>query len=63
MPDPRSLEPKGRQTNENQVLDAIIVTSKAFHQNLQVMFKLLLCLKGTFLIKEKSERDDFPVNP
>lgn len=63
MPDPRSLEPKRRQTNEDQVLDAIIIiTNKAFHQNLQVMFKLLLPLKGTFLIKEKSERDDFPLN-
>lgn len=61
MPDPRSLESKRRQTNEDQVLDAII-TNKAFHQNLQVMFKLLLRLKGMFLIKEKSERDDFPLN-
>lgn len=62
MPDPRSLESKRRQTNEDQVLDAIIITNKAFHQNLQVMFKLLLRLKGMFLIKEKSERDDFPLN-
>lgn len=63
MPDPRFVEPKRRQTNEDQVLDAIIITNKAFHQNLQVMFKLLLCLKGMFLIKEESERDDFPDNP
>lgn len=63
MPDPQPLEPKRRQTNEDQVLDAIIITIKAFHQNLQVMFKLRLCLKGMFLIKEKSERDAFPVNP
>lgn len=63
MSDIRSSEPKRRQKNEDQIHDTTINVNKAFHQNFQDTFILLLCLKEIFLIKKKSESDDFPVNP